>query len=182
MADTRNIVIELKLKDSNGGNSLSSKSTKDDGNEEFKADLTTLLHPVKTMKENTLGKNVVVNQAYNYAKSAVKQMAMYEINKYFSLTENYKAQQDMQNTLTTISKVASFGTTVAAGAITGAAGGPVGAAFGAIVAAAGWVGNEIISAKQTFETQERNLATMNNASVFQLTRMGLVDGGRGSYN
>lgn len=182
MADTRNIVIELKLKNSNGGNSLSSKSTKGDGNEEFKANLTTLLHPVKTMEKNVSGKNIVVNQAYQYAKSAIKQMVMYEINKYYSLTENYKAQQDMSNALATIGKVSNFGSTVAAGAITGAAGGPVGAAFGAIVAAVGYAANEGIQTYQRFEQQNRNLATMNVQSSFQLTRMGLIDGGRGSYN
>lgn len=180
MADTRNIVIELKLKDSNGGNSLSSKSTED--KKESELDLSALLHPIKTVEKNTLGKNVVVFQAYQYAKSAIKQMAMYEINKYYSLTENYKAQQDMSNSLTSISKVTGFGSTIVAGAMTGSSLGPVGTVAGAIVAAVGYAANEGIQTYQRFEQQNRNLATMNVQSSFQLTRMGLIDGGRGSYN
>lgn len=172
MADSRNIVIELKLKDS-GGNSLSEKNAEEKSGGEV--DLKALLHPVKTIEKATLGKHVVVYQAYNKAKAMLKQEAMYEINKYFSLTENYKAQQDMNNALATIEKVTGFGTAVIAGAMTG---GP----WGAVAAGVGYVGSEIIQTYQRFDQQNRNLATMNVESTFQLTRMGLIDGGRGSYN
>ena len=172
MADSRNIVIELKLKDS-GGNSFSKKNTKEKNGGEV--DLSAFLHPVKTIEKAVLGKHIVVQQAYNKAKAALKREAMYEINKYFSLTENYKAQQDMNNTLATIEKVTGFGTAVIAGAM---AGGPGGAVVGALA----YVGSEIIQTYQRFDQQNRNLATMNVESTFQLTRMGLIDGGRGSYN
>ena len=179
MADTRNIVIELKLQGSGNGNSLSQKNTDE---KETQPDFSTLLHPIKAIEKETLGKNIVVYQAYQQAKSMIKQSAMYEINKYFSLTENYKAQQDMNNTLATIGKVTGFASTVMAGAVAGAKLGPVGAAAGAIAAAVGYAANEGIQTYQRFEQQNRNLATMNVQSSFQLTRMGLIDGGRGSYN
>lgn len=181
MADTRNIVIELKASGSGSetGNSLSNENTKE---ENQITNLTQLLHPVKTFEKQIIGKNIIVGQAYQYAKNAIKSSATYEINKYFSLTENYSAQQDMDNALTSIGKVVSFTTTVGSGALTGAAAGPAGAIVGAIVATVGWVGNEAIQTYQRFDQQTRSLAGMNVESSFQLTRMGLVDGGRGSYN
>lgn len=177
MADERKIVIELKPQDVNKSVGDGEKKNKQDS-----YDLSALAHPIKYLEKNTIGKNVIAYQAYSLVKQQIKTMAMYEINKYFSLTENYTAQQNMNNALTAISKVASFGTTVVGGAMTGSALGPYGAAAGAIVAAVGWTVNESIQVYQRFDQQRRDLATMNTQSQFQLTRMGLVDGGRNSQN
>jgi len=177
MADERRIVIELKAQNNQvtGGSGKS-----DDKQESF--DLSALAHPIKSLEKKTLGKNIIVYQAYSLAKQQIKTVALYEMNKYFSLTENYTAQQSMNNALTALGKVSGFGTATIGGAVTGSAAGPVGAAVGAVVAAVGYTVSEGIQIYQRFDKQNRDLATMNTQSQFQLTRMGLVDGGRNSQN
>lgn len=177
MADDRRIVIELKAE-----NHQAFVGAPKSENKQESFNLSNLAHPIKSIEKNTIGKNVIAYQAYSLVKQQIKAVAMYEINKYFSLTENYTTQQSFNNALTAIGKVASFGTTVVSGAMMGSSMGPVGAAVGAAVAAVGWTANESIQIYQRFDQQNRELATMNTQSQFQMTRMGLVDGGRNSQN
>lgn len=180
MADSRNIVIELKVNNSQAVGADSNNKSEDELSSASL--LKTALHPIKSLEKATVGQNILVYQAYNYAKQQIKQVAQYTIGKYFSLTENYTAQQDLENVKTTISKVAGFGSAIISGAMMGSMAGPGGAAAGAIIATVGSGINEAISIYQRFKEQDRSLINMNVQSNFQLTRMGLVDGGRDSMN
>lgn len=179
MADSRNIVITLKMQHEY----ISSDSgSNESGEDRGKASINKLLRPTKTRGKEVLAKNVILNQAYQYAKASIKQAVEYQLNVYFSLTENYTAQQDMNNALTSIGKVTGFGASIMTGATAGSVVPGAGTVVGAIAAAVAYAGNEAIQTYQRFNQQERTLAGMNVQSSFQLTRMGLIDGGRGSSN
>jgi len=182
MADSRNIVIELKAQNGAATDSSRNGATSSDSTNPGQV-LSTMLHPVKSLEKATIGQNVLAFQAYQYAKSQIVSVARYELGKYFSLTENYTAQQDMSNIMTAISKAASFGTSVVSGAMTGLqVGGVHGAIIGASIAAVGTGVSEAIGIRNRFIEQNRFLINTNLQSNFQLVRMGLVDGGRGTEN
>ncbi len=178
MADTRNIVIELRLSQ---GESSDSEVSKD--KESGKINLSDLLHPMRTVTKQVFGNKAgLVMKFTSSAKSTIMSAAKYEINKYLSLSENYTLQQDLNNTLTAISKMTSFSGAIIGGAITGSAAGPVGAIAGAIIGTVSFASNEAVQIYQRFDQQNRMLAGANVQSNFQFTRMGLTDGGRNSLN
>lgn len=178
MADNKRIIIELRTITGNGGSASRSGDSGDDSSSahDDTANLNYIIHPIKSAEKALLGKSVLLNQAYGLAKQAVKQSVMYGINRHFNLTENYMAQTDMQNILTTIGKVSSLASAVGAGAMLGAG------APGAIIAAVGWVVNEGIGVYQRFDQAYIQLNEGNMQSNFQRVRMGLTDGGRGTQN
>ena len=179
MADTRNIVIELKVRNDSP---KAQKGTGAESKEMEKMDLEYLLHPVGKLKGIEGAKYALVLNAYNNAKSVIKNEAKYEIGKYFSLTENYAMQQDIDNALIAISKVAEFGSSILSGIVVGSAGGVGGALVGAIVGAVADIAQNSVQIYQRFDQQNRQLATANVQSQFQAVRMGLIDGGRESLN
>lgn len=177
--DEKRIVIEIKTTDSNnGGGSSSGTSQKNNG----EIDLNALVHPIKSIEAQTLGKSVLLNQAYQYTKTAVKSIVSYQINRYFSLTEDYKSEQILSNTLNIIGKVSALGSAIGAGAITGSAAGPVGTAIGAVVGAAGWTINEAIQGVHRFDQVGIQLNQMRYDVAFAKTKLGLIDGGKGTEN
>lgn len=179
MASDQRIIIELK--NVGGGNDGAETNRVADNNSDLQKTLKTLLHPVKTLEQNTIGKNVIVNQAYMQAKQIVKEVGQYHIYKYFTLKEDYLSETAYNNALSGIGKVTSFGTTIAAGAIAGAALGPVGAIVGGAVGGIGWGITQYIDNKGKMLQQQVQINTNNAQSQFQQTRLGLTEG-RGVTN
>lgn len=179
MADERKIVIELKV------NNLSSETSAAKG-ENSEDNLTDLLkdmqHPIASLEKATLGKNVLAYNFYQNGKQLLKSGTLYYAQKYFNLTENYKMQTDLSNTLSIIEHISSIGASIAGGALTGAKLGPIGAAVGAVIGAGTAIGNNIISATKAWENQSISLHQANMQSSFQQVRLGLVDDGRGTLN
>lgn len=181
MADERKIVIELKTTGISEDTSKTSDTGNGKTNDELKNVINTLMHPIRTAEKNTVGRNILANQAYQNAKQTVKNIGQYHIYKYFTLKENYLSETTAQNIQTSLNKATSFAASVGGGAMVGAAGGPVGAAIGAAIGAIGWTSNEIVGIFQT-RTQERiSVSTNNQQTSFQQTRLGLIDG-RGGTN
>lgn len=179
MADERKIVIELKATGS--GSDKSSKSEESDLTDALK----NLQHPIQSMEKATLGKNVLVYRTYQQAKALLKDTTIYAVRKYFNLTENYKAEQDLNNTLSVLSNLASAGTSILGGAIAGAkvsGGNPYVAAAGAVVGFTTWGINTGLNAAKSWDQQHMQLTTMNIQSEFQQVRLGLIDNGRGTQN
>lgn len=181
MADERKIVIELKANDI-----LSSNASLNNADEESSENLTGLLktmqHPVSSLEQATLGKNVLVYRLYESAKQTIKSTALYSAQKYFNLTENYKAQMDLNNTLSVIEHISNIGTSILGGAIAGAKFGPGGAFAGAVAGTITAGVNVAINAAKAWDQQNLSLTQMNMQSAFQRTRLGLVDDGRGTLN
>lgn len=162
--DERKIVIEVQLKNAGGTSpNPSPDNVPDDETKE------------KSSKTTSAITTILMHEFYNQAKAMVKNMATYEVGKYFSLTEDYMNETNMQNTLNVIGKVASFGTAMFAGA-------KLGGLPGVAIASVGWVGNEIYSMYQKAEQQQLQLNTTNYETAFARTRAGLSDNGRGTLN
>lgn len=181
MADERKIVIEIKNTDSTGTVETSKDIIDDNGGKEVAKVINSLMHPLKTVEKETIGRNVLANQAFQYAKETIKNVGQYHIYKYFTLKENYLAETDYNNIMTGISKVSGFGASIAAGAMVGAKFGPVGAVAGAAIGVAGWGINESINVEKNLFQQQVQISTNNYQSQFQQTRLGLVSG-RGVTN
>ena len=167
MADTRKIVIEIQ----SGSSSSDGKS-----NEERESSLTSkLLHPIKSIEKATVGKHVLLNQAYQNTKSLVIQTASTSINRYFSLSEDYIMQNTVSNTMTTLNKVKGLGQSVLLGAQMG---GPVGALFGL----GAWGVSEFINNQANLSSYYEGINAANYQTQYTRTRAGLVDNGRGTEN
>lgn len=165
--ETRKIVIEIVSK----GATTPSQSQKIIE----KVQKTETTETIETIKEGTLVSSVVVNQAFNQVKGLVKNAAFYYMNKNFTLKENYLMQRNVDNALTSINKVASFGVSVAGGFA-------LGNWAGAAVAAVGWSANEAFNIFKRQDQTMMGLNTTNIQTAFQQTRAGLSDGSRGTQN
>ena len=167
--DEKKIVIEVKMKNEGGKNPvIPSPSPVPDENP-----------PTATIKSEDNSSNalttILLHQFLTQAKNSIKNFATYEFGKYFQLSENYMAEQDMQNALTAINKVSSFATATVGGAILG---GPVGAVIGGV----GWAANEGFQMYQKAEQNQIQLNQTNYETAFSRTRAGLYDNGRGTLN
>ena len=181
MADDRRIVIELK---NIADQTAAAKTNKiaEENSDNLQKTLKTLFHPIKTLEQETIGKNVLVNQAYQNAKQAIKQVGQYHIYKYFTLKENYEAEEDFSNMMNGIGKFSSFVGTVGAGATMGAqSGGGWGAVIGAVISGGAWITTEVLGAKERKLQEQITFSTNNYQSQFQQTRLGLTEG-RGVTN
>lgn len=101
--------------------------------------------------------SVLLHEAYNYAKQTITQIASYEINKYFNLSDDYQTQRNVTIAKNVISKATGMGTAIAGGFV---AGGAVGGAI-AIVGSVASLGVEIA---QNYD-QERIKLNQANAQL-----------------
>lgn len=129
-----------------------------------------------------LMKSVVVNQAFQLAKKTVIQSVDIALTRRFSFTENYKGQQDYQNTKTAISKITGLGTSVVGGAVSGATLGGAGAVAGAVIGAVGWGVGEGFAVYERYSNQAQSLNASRYQTGFMGQRLGLTDGGKGTQN
>lgn len=173
MADEKRIVIELRA----------GAATDNDGEEE-ETSLTDMLrvaqHPIKAFEKAVFGKSALAYYTYNQMKSLTINTAKYAIGRYFNLSENYKAEQDLDNTLNVLSNISGAYGSLIGGALVGAkVGHPlIGAAIGGGV----WVTNTILNAQKTWDAQNLQLTATRMQSGFQKVRLGLIDDGRGTQN
>ncbi len=171
MADTRKLVIEIvdTVVDSD------SKSQKKNIEEEGGINLSKLLHPIKTMESKVLGKNVIVNQAYDGIKNALIQTVELNLNRYFTIKEDYLGENTYNNAKSAINKVASGWSAVAGGALVG---GPI----GAIVGGTTWLVGQISSNQSTMSSYYQGLNSSTMETSFARTRAGLTNNSRGTEN
>ena len=87
MASDRRNSYWVKVVGGDGGNgsSATNNNTPNIHAGNTQVDINMLIHPIKSAESALLGKSVLVNQAYGYAKQAVKSSIMYGINKHFLL-------------------------------------------------------------------------------------------------
>lgn len=179
MADERKIVIELKLNNDGGEGDDSSTS----GVQDLTRYLNAVQHPLKTAEDAVLGKNELLYYAYKKGEQLIKSQVKFQIGMYFNLTENYKGEQMLENTMSIISNTSSAMGSIFAGVIAGfKAGGPIGAAIGTFVGGGAAFGTNVINALHAFTQQNMQLTTMNMQSSFQRVKLGLIDDGRGTQN
>lgn len=180
MADERRIVIELRIGEGAAGES--DDKAVDDGGENLTKFLKMAQHPIRALEKAVFGKTEWLYYTYQQAKSITKTTVLYGLERYYNLTENYKSEQMLRNTLNVLTNASDFGTSVLGGAIVGAAGGPVGAMVGAVVGTISWTANATFNAWKAYDQQNISLKTMNVQSGYQKVRLGLIDDGRGTQN
>lgn len=169
MADERKLVVEFTLKNPESSND--SGMSEGVGQTALNAQGENEVN--KKKKKNTTV--VIGTYLFNQALNSVKQDANLALTRYFNLSENYLAQTDYQNVMTSISKVSSFASTVGVGL---SLGGPVGAAIGI----GAWGVNEFISYQSRMSGYYSNLNATNFGTAWGQERAGLYDGGKGTEN
>ena len=137
----------------------------------------------KTQKQgvSALG-SIVANEAFKQAKTIIKNLGTYSLNRYFNLTEDYLSEQTMQNVTTAIEKVTSIGTTIAGAVTIGSSFGPVGIALTTTIATVGWLINDGIEKEKRWQTARLAQNNANYNREFSAIRAGLIDGSKGTLN
>lgn len=117
--------------------------------------------------------SILVNQAFQHAKSQIISEAKYQVNKYFSTRDDYIGQRSMNNALTMANKAVSLGTSALAGFSMGMEfGGPAGALIGTLAAVTFGVADTAISVHQALDAQKLNIDAMNAQLSFMRQRSG----------
>lgn len=186
------ITITILGKSSTGDSSDGTKKKK----EKSAADLMRetvrkILNPTKTAQEgiiNLFGGEDATNNAINFGKSIVKNalttaydIAMTEHNRYFTLTEDYIAQNRMNSLTAQLGTATSMIGSAIAGAMAGLdAGGIPGAIIGATVGVA-ITGTKLrVEHDKKIEQHNMQLNAVNAQTEFMASRASLVNGGRGT--
>lgn len=150
-----------------------------------------ILNPTKTAQEgiiNLFGGDDATNNAINFGKSIIKNalttaydIAMMEHNRYFTLTEDYIAQNRMNSLNAQISTALPMVTSVVSGVKVGLeAGGVPGAIIGAI--SGGLITGIKLRTEHDKKIEQHNmqLNAVNAQTEFMASRASLVNGGRGT--
>lgn len=190
MADERRIVIELKVADSDGSgaSTITGMAQQNQMANNLVQKLRMIQHPFSALSNNllnkaTLGKVEFASYTLNIAKNIAKNGALYFLNRYYNLSEDYKSEQNLRNTMSVLEHIGQAWTSILGGAITGAkVGQGWGAAIGAVVGATGWTANTLMSGYKAHDSETISLSTMNIQSGYQKVRLGLIDDGRGTQN
>lgn len=159
--ETRKVTIEIIT--SNGGtpNPIKPEPTNENGKIE--------------RKEFDKLESVLINQAYNQAKSVVNQAVNSTLNIYYNMKEDYMLENNVNTIKTILGKTTSFATTIAGGFAVGNVG-------GAIISGAGWVISEGISQGTRMRDLYSQINSSNYDKAFTRQRVGLTDNGRGTEN
>lgn len=179
MADQKEIVIDIR---SSQPSATGQSVGKDEEASSFSKDLSELLHPIRTLETETIGKNIILNQAYQNAKQNVKQMIDFSLNRYFNMKEDYLSQNTFNHVKTAISKVGSFFEATGAGALAGSKFGLPGAVVGAAVGATGNAISQVVSYEQRMSGYYSALNATNFQTSFQASKMNLIDDNRNTLN
>lgn len=116
-------------------------------------------------KEDKWYDNLYIQQAWSYVKAEISSVAHYEMNKWYSLRDDYIGQRNMNVALNVISKAKDIATTIYAGF-------QVGGAAGAAVAAVGSVYMLAWDVIQNYDQQNIKLRQMDAQLDYQRQRAG----------
>lgn len=155
MADTRKILIEIRLTGSNG-------TPKPDPDEKPSE---TALQPTRNSEKALGAYSVLLNQAYQNAKSLVTSAVNYGVNKYFSLREDYIGETDWNATKSILGLVSGFATTTVAGVMAGGV-------AGGIIASVGYGAMTALNYAQRWDTAMISLSTGNIEREYASSRTG----------
>lgn len=180
MSDLRKVVIEIKQVNADGTPKSPEGGQADAGKTEINIEY--IIHPIQYIEKQTIGKNVLAFEAYSQAKRLLSQAVTSSVNRYFSMKEDYKTEVIYSNVTTAVNKVASFGASIAGGAIMGGKLGPYGAIAGATISAVSWGVSETISGYNSVANYRASMNESNMQASFMGARYGLVDGGHGTEN
>lgn len=177
MSDDRTIRIEIIA--GGGGESSSNGDSKKSGG---LGNLTRVLHPVRHLLSEVTEKNEMVGYFAAETVRSINKAAKSEINRYYTLREDYLSQRTIENVNVALNKVQTLGTSILNGASAGSFGGPVGAVAGVVAGAGFWTINELIGMRSAGSNYYQQLNSANFQTSFSQVRAGLIDNGRGTEN
>lgn len=128
----------------------------------------------KKDKDN-LKKSVVLHEGLKVTASLLKQSVDNTHNRYFSMKENYMAENIYNITTSTINKAVSIGASIIGGYT-------IGHIPGAVIAGVGAVVGEVLSVQSMYSKYYSTLNASNMNVDFARTRAGLIDNNRGTEN
>ena len=178
MEDNRKITIEIL----SGSGSSSVSSKKEEVDEEYSNTIKQILHPIKSVEASTIGKSVIINQAYQNAKQLASQSINYSFKRYTTLKEDYILENNLNNFQLGISKVKGFAGAAFSGAVMGSSLGPIGSVFGAAVSLGGYGITNIIQNSAYRSSYYQDLNATNLQTQFMQQRSSLYNEGRGTEN
>lgn len=167
MAEVRKVVVEITTKGSE--NATENQTTTNESDETTK----------KTQSD--LIKNILVHEGLKLAKQTLRKAIDVSINRYATLTEDYIAEQNLQNARIIVGKGTSLITSVGAGMMLGGGFTPAGV-VGGVVGAITWGVNEGFSMYERQSNYAQSLNASRYNTQFMGTRTGLIDNGRGTEN
>ena len=179
MSETRKIVVEILNKDQVES---TQQTIVNNENNMTQVNLTALLHPVKNVEKHLLGKSVLLNQAFNVAKSGISQSINLTMNRYFNMKEDYIGQTNFNNFMTSVNLVSSVGTSILGGALVGSRLGVGGAVVGGAIGGLGAGLNLFMGYEGKMSSYYSSLNASNYQTQFGRTRAGLTDNSRGTEN
>ena len=188
MADTRKIVIEIVSKDGGGGTAtkketMTNKPTPkaEDPNKMLAGNLQAVFHPMDTWQAEQTDKMQWGLSLARQGFSLAYNTALMEMNRSFTLKEDYISQNKLTMFTQTVDTAKSILGATASGAIAGArVGGVWGAVIGAVVGGGMSMFNAAKTAAQTKETYQMQLNATNKQTTFGERRASLVNGGKGT--
>ena len=119
--------------------------------------------------------SVLINQAYNQAKSLVTQSVNSSLSRYYNMKEDYMLENNVNAIKQVYSKTSSLATTIVGGTM-------VGGVVGGAIAGVGWAVSEGINISNKWKDVYAEINATSYNKTFTKTRLGLVDGSKGTEN
>lgn len=176
MAEIRKIVIEIGVSpnnNNNNGGGSSSSLTKPLKQQKFKNSLKSEMEIENEQAKQQM--TSIVKMGVEKSLQIIKQSASLGMKRYFSLTEDYIGENNLNNFSTTVSKVSGLVSSIKTGFETGGA-------AGGIIGAVTWGVSEYIGYQSRINSYYSSLNATNYNTSYERTRAGLVDNGRGTEN
>lgn len=188
MASTKSITITVISKEANGGGkrgrgggdstpstpSIPSKPSPSVKNTPFK-DKGEPLANLHEEEEKQHLKAVLFKETLLLSKQTISNAINKSLTRYATLTEDYMTEQDLGNTMKVINFSANSVFAVSAA-------GSMGGVAGAGIALAAIGVNTVINLQSRLSSYYQSLNASNFNQQFTATRLGLVDGGKGTEN
>lgn len=153
MADLRQVEVIFKV---GGGETAEKKPS-----EKIKSGTK---NKVQEQKTDYVGATLV-SQAWGYVKADITKIANYEINKWFSLNDDYIGQRNLTNALNVVNRAKNTAASIAAGIV-------LGGAVGGVIAAVGSFITLGIDIAQNIDRQNIALRQMDAQLSYQRQRAG----------
>lgn len=143
------------------------------------------MHPIQNALKHQKGESAKAAVGKEFAKNVINTtelLVVNSINRYFVMSEDYKNQNYLNNVMSNINKVKSFGGSMITGAIAGSAGGPIGAIAGAALGGLASYTKMKVEYNNTLRSYKASLNATRVETSFRAERAGLYDGGKGTEN
>lgn len=186
MADTVEYVVRIVGLGGGGDDTNENKQGgKNNGIPSGLDGLQAAMHPIQSILSHKKDESPDVYFGKEIAKntiSTLENVTTTSINRYFRMSEDYVAQNNLNNVMGNINRAKQLAGSTLSGAMSGAKFGPSGVIIGATIGGASAVANQVISYNNTIIEYKTALNATNIEKSFRAERAGLYDGGKDTEN